>query len=183
MGPHELQLVIDFSSMNSSMFDETHETMDLIQNISNASADELQSEWGIPHPARIVRRALVCHAVFGPQHQFLRNACVVSGILEVSPNSSVDLSNNVTHLDSDAVDDIEKSLVTMFGNESNASGAELTSAWGIPHHPIRRALVCHAVFGPHHRFLRRACWWAGRKAVSFDGAIEVCVLSTDNLLS
>merc|ERR1712039_1083549 len=41
------------------------------------------------------------------------------------------------------------------------SSVELASAWGIPNHPIRRAMVCHAVFGPGHRFLRRACWLSG----------------------
>merc|ERR1712217_347689 len=163
VAPREVELVIDFSSMNSSMFDEINDTNDSLQNSSSDSAGELQSEWGI-HPARIVRRALVCHAVFGPQHRFLRNACVVNGILEVTPNSSADLNNNtnITHLDSVAVDAIEKSLVATFGNESTASNVELTSEWGIPHHPIRRALVCHAVFGHHHQFMRRACWFAGR---------------------
>ena len=163
VAPREVELVIEFSSMNSSMFDEIHDTNDSLQNSSSDSAGELQSEWGI-HPARIVRRALVCHAVFGPQHRFLRNACVVNGILEVAPNSSADLNNNanITHLDSAAVDAIEKSLVATFGNESNASNVELTSESGIPHHPIRRALVCHAVFGHHHQFMRRACWFAGR---------------------
>merc|ERR1719221_2485823 len=46
-------------------------------------------------------------------------------------------------------------------NSSSDNAGELESEWGIPHHPVRRALVCHAVFGPHHRFLRRACWFAG----------------------
>merc|ERR1712203_378223 len=126
-------------------FDEINDTNDSLQNSASDSAGELQSEWGI-HPARIVRRALVCHAVFGPQHRFLRNACVVNGILEVAPNSSADLNNNanITHLDSAAVDAIEKSLVATFGNVSNADAVELTSEWGIPHHPIRPQgmLVC-----------------------------------------
>merc|ERR1712039_859881 len=163
VAPREVELVIDFSSMNSSMCDEINDTNDSLQNSSSDSAGELQSEGGI-HPARIVRRALVCHAVFGPQHRFLRNACVVNGILEESPNSSADFisDTNTTHPDSAAVDAIEKSLVATFGNESTASNVELTSEWGIPHHPIRRALVCHAVFGHHHQFKRRACWFAGR---------------------
>merc|ERR1712157_586215 len=46
-------------------------------------------------------------------------------------------------------------------NETNESSAQLASAWGIPNHPMRRAMVCHAVFGPGHRFLRRACWLSG----------------------
>merc|ERR1712087_442442 len=129
-------------------------------NETNASDTELTSAWGIPHHP--LRRALVCHAVFGPHHRFLRRACWFAGFVEVLPNSSVDLNDNTTALESAEVDDIEASLVATFGNATNASNIELTSAWGIPHHPIRRALVCRAVFGPHHRFLRRACWWSGR---------------------
>jgi len=163
----EVEFVVDFSSINSSMFDETDNTTSLLQNTSNDSAGELESEWhhhhqhwGIPHHP--IRRALVCHAVFGHHHRFLRRACWFAGFIEVSANSSIDFDNNATHLDSAALDDIENHLVATFGNETNASNVELTSEWGIPHHPIRRAMVCHAVFGPHHRFLRRACWWSGR---------------------
>ena len=159
--PREIEFVVDFSSMNSSMFDETNNVAGLLQNDSSDSAGELESEWGIPHHP--VGRAMVCHAVFGPQHRFLRRACFFSGFVEVLPNSSADLNNNTTPLDSAEEDDIEKSLVATFGNETNASNLELTSAWwGVPHHPIARAMVCHAVFGPHHRFLRRACFWNGR---------------------
>merc|ERR1712137_1228129 len=155
------KLTIDFSSMNSSIFDETNATTGLLQNSSTGSANELDSEWGIPH--RPVRRALVCHAVFGPHHRFLRRACWLAGFVDVLPNSSVDLNDNNTALDAAEVDDIETGLVAAFGNETDASNAELTGAWwGVPHRPIRRALVCHAVFVPHHRFLRRACWWSGR---------------------
>jgi len=158
--PREVEFVVDLSSMNSSMFDETNNMSGSLQNSSSGSAGELESEWGIPnHP---LRRALVCHAVFGPNHRFLRKACLFAGFVEVLPSSSADLNNNATLLDSAAVDDIEKTLVATFGNESNASNIELTSEWGIPHHPIRRAMVCHAVFGAHHRFMRRACWWSGR---------------------
>merc|ERR1711920_970962 len=114
--------------MNSSMFDETNATSGLLQNRSTGSADELDSEWGIPH--RPVRRALVCHAVLGPHHRFLRRACWFAGFVEVLPNTSVDLNDNTT-LDSAEVDDLENSLVTTFGNETNASNIELTSAWGI----------------------------------------------------
>merc|ERR1719235_2107138 len=145
--------------MNSSMFDETNTTNGSLQNSSSGIAGELESEWGIPHHP--VRRALVCHAVFGPHHRFLRRACWLAGFVETLPNSSLDV-NDTNALDSAEVDDIETGLLAAFGNETNASNTELTSAWGIPHHPIRRALVCHAVFGPHHRFLRRACWWSGR---------------------
>merc|ERR1712226_346453 len=158
--PREVELVVDFSSMNSSMFDETNNMSGSLQNSSNGSAGQLESEWGFPHHP--LRRALVCHAVFGHHHKFLRRACFFAGFVEVSPNSSVDFTNNATHLDSAAVDDIENHLVATFGNEANATNIELTSEWGIPQHPIRRAMVCHAVFGPNHRFLRRACWWSGR---------------------
>merc|ERR1711862_896317 len=153
-----IELVVDFSSMNSSTF-ETDTTNDSLQNSSNGITGELGSEWGIPHHP--LRRALVCRAVFGPHHRFLRRACWFAGFVEGLPTSTVDLNNNVV-LDSAEVDDIEKNLAATFGNGTNASNVELTSAWGIPHHPIRRALVCHAVFGPQHRFLRRACWWSGR---------------------
>merc|ERR1712032_92966 len=161
--PREVEFVFDFSAMNSSMFDETENTNGSLQNSFNESAGELESEWhhwSIPHHP--IRRALICHAVFGHHHRFLRRACWFSGFVEVLPNSSVDFDNNATHLDSAAVDDIENHLVATFGNETSASNVELTSEWGIPHHPIRRAMVCHAVFGPNRRFLRRACWWSGR---------------------
>merc|ERR1719428_2714954 len=155
------------------MFDETENTSGSLQNSSNDNAGELESEWhhwGIPHHP--IRRALVCHAVFGHHHRFLRRACWFAGFIEVSENSSVDFDNNATHLDSAALDDIENHLVETFGNETNASNVELTSEWGIPHHPIRRAMVCHAVFGPHHRFLRRACWFAGFVEVSTNSSVD-----------
>merc|ERR1712029_950694 len=47
--PREVEFVVDFSSMNSSMFDETNNTSGALQNSSNDNADELESEWGIPH--------------------------------------------------------------------------------------------------------------------------------------
>merc|ERR1711948_102457 len=116
---------------------------------TNSSNVELTSEWGIPHHP--LRRALVCHAVFGPHHRFLRRACWFAGFVEGLPTSSVDLNNN-TVLDSADVDAIEKNLAATFGDETNSSNVELMSAWAFAHHPIRRALVRHAVFGPHHRF-------------------------------
>merc|ERR1712226_676161 len=79
--PREVEFVVDFSSMNSSMFDETNNMSGSLQNSSNGSADELESEWGIPHHP--VGRAMVCHAVFGPHHRFLRRACFFSGFVEV----------------------------------------------------------------------------------------------------
>merc|ERR1711920_1128862 len=136
--PREVEFVFDFSSMNSSMFDETNNTRGSLENSSNGSADELESEWhhhhhfGIPHHP--IRRAMVCHAVFGHHHRFLRRACWFAGFVEVLPNSThVDFHSNTTTLDSAEVDDIEKILVATFGNNTNTSDTELTSAWGIPH--------------------------------------------------
>merc|ERR1711865_1054398 len=118
----------------------------------------------------------VCHAVFGPQHRFLRRACFFSGFVEVLPNSSVDLNNNTTPLDSAEEDDIEKSLVATFGNETNATNLELTSAWwGVPHHPIRRAMVCHAVLGLITDFCAEHTFGMVVESIPAGNLIDVCV--------
>merc|ERR1712113_578233 len=126
------------------------------QNKTNESSVQLASAWGIPnHP---IRRAMVCHAVFGPGHRFLRRACWLSGFVQTSAG----MNNSNASLDISELDEVDKSLGYSVSNASNASDDELTSQCGISHHPIARAMVCHAVFGPNHRFLRRACWWSGR---------------------
>merc|ERR1712157_281664 len=136
---HYEQVVLDLASLNRSQLQEANSSMESLlssQNGTNQRSVGLASAWGIPnHP---IRRAMVCHAVFGPGHRFLRRACWLSGFLQMSAGM-----NN--------------------SHASNASEGELTSQWwGIPNHPIARAMVCHAVFGPTHQFLRRACWWSGR---------------------
>merc|ERR1712190_408949 len=85
-------------------------------------------------------------------------ACWLSGFVQ----TSVGMNDSNASLDLSELDEVDKSLGNSVSNASNASEDELTSQWGIPHHPIARAMVCHAVFGPTHRFLRRACWWSGR---------------------
>merc|ERR1711920_373661 len=143
---------------NRSQLQEANSSMESLlslQNETNESSVQLASAWGIPnHP---IRRAMVCHAVFGPGHRFLRRACWLSGFVQTSAG----MNNSNASLSMSELDEVDKSLGYSVISASNAS-EELTSQWGIPHHPIARAMVCHAVFGPNHRFLRRACWWSGR---------------------
>merc|ERR1712061_385604 len=85
---------------------------------------------GIPnHP---IRRAMVCHAVFGPGHRFLRRACWLSGFVQTSAG----MNNSNASLDVSELDEVDKSLGYSVSNASNASEDELTSQWwGIPNHP------------------------------------------------
>merc|ERR1719291_1562850 len=130
--PREVEFVFDFSSMNSSMFDETNDTRGSLENSSNDSTDELESEWhqhwGIPHHP--IRRAMVCHAVFGHHHRFLRRACWFAGFVEVSPNVATKwFSMSSTAAESRWVALLSKSTLE-FGNETSASNVELTSERG-----------------------------------------------------
>jgi len=157
---HHEQVVLDLASLNRSQMQEASSSMESLlsssQNETNESSVQLAAAWGIPnHP---IRRAMVCHAVFGAGHRFLRRACWLSGFVQTSAG----MNNSNASLDISELDEVDKSLGYSVSNASNASDDELTSQWGIPHHPIARAMVCHAVFGPNHRFLRRACWWSGR---------------------
>ena len=156
---HHEQVVLDLASLNRSQLQEANSSMESwlsSQNETNESSVPLAAAWGIPnHP---IRRAMVCHAVFGAGHRFLRRACWLSGFVQTSAG----MNNSNASLDVSELDEVDKSLGYSVSNASNASEDELTSQWGIPHHPIARAMVCHAVFGPNHRFLRRACWWSGR---------------------
>ena len=156
---HHEQVVLDLASLNRSQLQEANSSMESwlsSPNETNESSVQLAAAWGIPnHP---IRRAMVCHAVFGAGHRFLRRACWLSGFVQTSAG----MNNSNASLDISELDEVDKSLGYSVSNASNASEDELTSQWGIPHHPIARAMVCHAVFGPTHRFLRRACWWSGR---------------------
>merc|ERR1719333_1451658 len=135
---HE-QVLLDLASINRSQLQEANSSMESmlsLQNETNESSAELSSAWGIPnHP---IRRAMVCHAVFGPGHRFLRRACWLSGI----PQTSAGMNNSNASLDISELDEVDKSLGYSVSNASNASDDELTSQWGIPHHPIARAMVC-----------------------------------------
>merc|ERR1712190_718434 len=136
------QVVLDLASLNRSQLREANSSMESLlssQNETNESSLQLASAWGIPnHP---IRRAMVCHAVFGPGHRFLRRACWLSGFVQ----TSVGMNDSNASLDLSELDEVDKSLGNSVSNASSASEDELTSQWGIPHHPIARAMVCHAV--------------------------------------
>merc|ERR1712151_331687 len=68
-------------------------------------------------------------------------ACWMGGFVQ----TSVGMNDSNASLDLSELDEVDKSLGYSVSNASNASEDELTSQWGIPHHPIARAMVCHAV--------------------------------------
>jgi hypothetical protein len=81
-----------------------------------------------------------------------------------SPDLHIDTLNDSTSASDIA--DLQQTGETMIStmivvDEVNDTDTKVTSQWGIPRHPIARHYLCKAVFGPNHRFLRRACWWAG----------------------
>merc|ERR1712113_752431 len=156
---HHEEVVLDLASLNRSQLQDSSSMESLLsssQNKTNESSVQLAAAWGIPnHP---IRRAMVCHAVFGAGHRFLRRACWLSGFVQTSAG----MNNSNGSLDISELDEVDKSLGASVSNVSNASEDELTSQWGIPGFPILRAMVCHAVFGPTHSILRSLCWWSGR---------------------
>merc|ERR1711979_176005 len=131
------QVVLDLASLNRSQLQEANSSMESwlsSPNETNESSVQLAAAWGIPnHP---IRRAMVCHAVFGPGHRFLRRACWLTGFVQ----RSAGMGNSNASLDISELDEVDKSLGYSVSNASNASEDELTSQWGIPSHPIARAM-------------------------------------------
>jgi len=81
-----------------------------------------------------------------------------------SPDLPTDTLNELAS-DSD-IPDLQQMAETMIStmlvaDEADDTDTHMTSQWGIPRHPIGRHYLCKAIFGPNHRFLRRACWWSG----------------------
>jgi hypothetical protein len=144
-----------------AVVEELTDVSGILADESNATALNLASQWGIPHHP--IARHYVCKAIFGNGHRFLRHACWWAGDAQ-STLLLVDEDLNESQL-FDALSQMQQT-----GGVENASGLEeasdavspqLSSQWGIPNHPIARHYVCKAIFGKDHRFLRRACWWAG----------------------
>jgi len=158
----------DMNSTSLSHLPELQQMQEVVENSSgfanewNDTAPLVTSQWGIPnHP---IARHFMCRAVFDASHRFLRRACWWAGGAFVATADEEDMDEtNSSHLVTEfqQVQEIVGSS-DGFAEDRNDSAPVLTSQWGIPKHPIARHYVCKAVFGANHRFLRRACWWAGR---------------------
>jgi len=89
-----------------------------------------------------------------------------SGTSSVDFRASPELPTDTLNASASDISDLQQTGETMIStmvvaDEVNDTDTKMTSQWGIPRHPIARHYLCKAVFGPNHRFLRRACWWAG----------------------